>query len=89
MNLKQFSEAYTTALANPPLPRGETVAEFNQGLVQDATRLRGLLISRLQEEEELKRLMMYAQDKRFTSDVSKQNMKCGAWSLICCIASCA
>ena len=58
MNLKQFSEAYATALANPPLPRGETGAECNQDVVQDATRLRALLISRLQEEEELERLTL-------------------------------
>ncbi len=38
MNLKQFSEAYATALANPALPRGETVAECNQDVVQDSTR---------------------------------------------------
>ena len=71
MSLKEFSEAYATALANPPLPRGETGVECNQDVVQDATRLRALLISRLQEEEELERLTLYAQDKRFTSDLSK------------------
>ncbi len=53
------------------MPRRETVAECNQDVVQDSTRLRALLISRLQEEEELERLTLYAQDKRFTSDLSK------------------
>ncbi len=77
MNLKQFSEAYATALANPALPRGETVAECNQDVVQDSTRLRALLISRLQEEEELERLTLYAQDKRFTSDLSKTKHELG------------
>jgi hypothetical protein len=50
-----------------------------------------LLISHLQEEEELERLTLYSHDKRFTSDVSKTKhiMKWGAWSLICCIAPCA
>ena len=77
MNSKQFSEAYATALANPPLPLGETVPELNQGLENDETRLRALLISRLQEEEELERLTLYAQDKRFRSDVTKTKHELG------------
>ena len=89
MSLKEFSEAYATALANPPLPRGETGVECNQDVVEDATRLRALLISRLQEEEELERLTLYSQDKRFTSDFSKTNMNWVALWWICCIAPCA
>ena len=77
MNLQQFSEAYVTALTNPPLPGGETGPELNQGLGIDETRLRGLLISRLQEEEELERLTLYAQDERFTSDVTKTKHEVG------------
>ena len=77
MNSKQFSEAYTTALANPPLPLGETDPELNQGLGNDEIRLRALLISRLQEEEELERLTLYAQDKRFHSDVTKTKHELG------------
>ena len=77
MNLKQFSAAYATALANPPLPLGETVPELNQGLVNDEIRLRGLLISRLQEEEEWERLTLYAQDKRFSCDVTKTKHEMG------------
>ena len=77
MNLKQFSEAYATALANPALPLGDTVAECNQDFVQDSTRLRALLISRLQEEEELERLTLYAQDKRFTSNLSTTKHELG------------
>ena len=77
MNSKQFSEAYATALANPPLPPGETVPGLNQGLENDETRLRALLISRLQEEEELERLTLYAQDKRFRSDVTKTKHELG------------
>ncbi len=53
------------------------VDEFNQGVVQDAIRLRALLISRLQEEEELERLTLYAQDKRFTSEFSKTKHELG------------
>ncbi len=74
MSLQEFSEAYATALANPALPRGETGAECNQDVVQDATRLRALLISRLQEEEELERLTLYAQDKRLLLIYPKRNM---------------
>jgi hypothetical protein len=77
MNLKQFSEAYATALANPLLPRVETVPELNQGLGNDETRLRALLISRLQEEEELERLTLYSQDKRFRCDVTKTKHEVG------------
>ena len=77
MNLQQFSEAYATALTNPPLPGGETGPELNQGLGIDETRLRGLLISRLQEEEELEKLTLYAQDERFTSDVTKTKHEVG------------
>ena len=46
-------------------------------MTQDSTRLRALLISRLQEEEELERLTLYAQDKRFTSDLSKTKHELG------------
>ncbi len=52
-------------------------AGINEGRVHEATRLRKLLISRLQEEEELERLTMYAQDVRFNFDVAKTKHEVG------------
>ncbi len=57
-----------------PLAIGAHVAKK---FVMTRTRLRALLISRLQEEEELERLSLYAQDKCFTSDLSKTKHELG------------